>query len=400
MWDCIKIFDAAMDLGHAGEFAENLRRILNTLDTISLGTDELSKSAQDVARSALKVADLAENTAQQAEKSNSEIQSSLSVTVGATESMNHMMQLFEVFAEKIENTSNIVGIIKDIANQTNLLALNASIEAARAGEAGRGFAVVAQEVRRLAESTKQALTDIVTNTNDIGQAMTNLSNEQLEVSRLLENGAEKSKLASELLSDILSNVDKISSQTSQLAAVAEEQAATTREISSGVDKANDNLKEIEKSSETIDHQIVSTSNLINEHRVKIVDDIGTDNLPAESLKKVLTQDHDIWVWKVFNALYGYSRLDAAAVSADTECRLGKWYARNRTSLPCTQASCSEFEKEHRRVHQSARDIAVALERGDREAAIALEQDLINASEAVKAKLEEFFPSKPLPVTAN
>lgn len=106
------------------------------------------------------------------------------VGVESTEAMGNVCQKvskgnedinanLNILLEKIQEVGNIIEVIENIAEQTNLLALNASIEAARAGESGRGFAVVSEEIRKLAENTKESLEEFQTFKQEIEEASNN-----------------------------------------------------------------------------------------------------------------------------------------------------------------------------------------------------------------------------------
>ena len=156
----------------------------------------------------------------------------------------------ESLAKYNDEISKITDVIAGISNQTNLLALNAAIEAARAGEAGKGFAVVADEVRKLAEGSQQAASQI----NELISVMQNQSNQTVV------NISNTKKSILEVSTTIISNMGGISTQIDRSNVVVGESLKALDIIS---EKANDVVSHVQQIAESSRQQLVNSAHVQN-----------------------------------------------------------------------------------------------------------------------------------------
>ncbi|MDD6147337.1 MAG: methyl-accepting chemotaxis protein [Lachnospiraceae bacterium] len=188
-----------------------------------------------------------------------------------TNTGTHMKQLSEVLeesvkdSEKVNQINELTNVILDIASQTNLLALNASIEAARAGEAGKGFAVVAEEISSLADNSRQTASNIQTISNDVTQAVQNLSANAMEVldfinttvvadyDAFVETG-DKYELTASSINDMLNS---ISAQLQNLDAITTEMQDAVTGIIDSVTESSSAINMSAENSQQIVNEIVT-----------------------------------------------------------------------------------------------------------------------------------------------
>src|SRR6266478_5455603 len=215
----------------AASASESAAAVSETTTTV----EEVRQTAQVASQKAKNVSDSAQKAAQSSQSGRKSTED-----VGA--GMNRIRQQMESIAasmvrlsEQSQAIGQIMASVEDLAAQSNLLAVNAAIEAAKAGEHGKGFGVVAQEVKSLAEQSRQATNQVRTILGDIQKATTTAVMATEQGGKAVEAGTRQTEVAGEAIQALAGSVTEAAQAATQIAASSQQQLVGVDQVAGAME---------------------------------------------------------------------------------------------------------------------------------------------------------------------
>ncbi len=231
-----------------GILASSSSEILATVSQVAAGASETATAVSETSTTAEEVKQTAHLSSQKAKAVQDSAQKTAAVSetgrkavTESLEGMNRIHEQMESIAESVVRLSEqgqaigeIIATVGDLAERSNLLAVNAAIEAARAGEYGKGFAVVAEEVRSLAEQSRQATTQVRTILMQVQKATTAAVMATEQGTKAVAAGVKQANDAGDSIRTLASNVGEAAQAATQIAASSQQQLVGMDQIASAI----------------------------------------------------------------------------------------------------------------------------------------------------------------------
>lgn len=259
--------------GSSGKIASEFKNISDSTEIILNGVQETSASSEEISASVEEVNssinelssrafDGSENSGE-ARKRAVELQEKGKKSLKKIEDMygekeKKILQAIED-GKVVEDIKSMSDTVAAIAEQTNLLALNAAIEAARAGEHGKGFAVVAEEVRRLAEQSKEAVSGIQDTILKVQEAFKNMAGTGSEILTFINEEINPELDSLRKVGDsYLNDADFVNKMSEDIASMSEELTATMDQVGEAIQGMTENAQKSSESTDVIKDNISKT----------------------------------------------------------------------------------------------------------------------------------------------
>jgi methyl-accepting chemotaxis protein len=264
--------------------ADGIEIQLNTVMDTSEVIQQMSGGTQQVAANTTDTARVAGKALEATSEGGKAINTTKEQMNNIEKIVSKLDVVIKILGDRSNEIGQIIEAISGIAEQTNLLALNAAIEAARAGEQGKGFAVVADEVRTLAESSKESTAKISALIRQIQNDTDNAVLAMHEGTTQVRIGREVVDKAGQSFEDISKLVQEITKQIQEVATASESIADGSQQVVSSMDKVDEISKDVSGQSQTINssveeqtaamHEIANSSEVLSKIAESLVTEIS------------------------------------------------------------------------------------------------------------------------------
>jgi methyl-accepting chemotaxis protein len=264
-----------------GTQASDLVSIAGILNDFSLKFEKMISTIKDIDLSTGEIKNMADG-------SNADMKKVINSVQNVSDAFSDLISKIKNVGQNVNRINEITNLINSISEQTNLLALNAAIEAARAGECGKGFSVVAEEIRNLAEQSKESSinigeliseisdeTDLMVKTTDIMK--NELVNQKNDIDTAMEsfakitNAVDDTRPKVQGINASVEDIDKskriILEKVEGVSAIAEEVSASSEEIAASSQEMNASSEELAASAQVLSNMTKNMMEQVNKFKI-------------------------------------------------------------------------------------------------------------------------------------